>query len=98
MESKDLISIEEICKHYDIPKSFIQSLEEIELIKTTTLKKTQYIEITYVKNIEKMIRLHYELNINIEGLDVVNNLLEQVTQLQEEIHELKNRLKVYEES
>lgn len=96
MESKDLISIEEICKHYDIPKSFIQSLEEIELIKTTTLKKTQYIEITYVKNIEKMIRLHYELNINIEGLDVVNNLLEQIDLLQEEMHELKNRLKIYE--
>ncbi len=43
-----------------------------------------------------MIRLHHELNVNIEGIDVVFNLLEKEKELREELIALKNRLKLYE--
>jgi hypothetical protein len=41
--------------------------------------------------------LHYELHINIEGIDAIYNLLKQVELLQLEIRTLKNKLNSYED-
>jgi hypothetical protein len=43
-----------------------------------------------------MIRLHHELNVNAEGIDVVLNLLEKEMQLRQEVISLKNKLRLYE--
>ena len=43
-----------------------------------------------------MIRLYNELNVNIEGLDIIFNLLEKEKRLREELNALKNKLKLYE--
>ena len=43
-----------------------------------------------------MIRIHRELNVNIEGIDVVFNLLNKVDVLQSEINAVRNRLRLYE--
>ena len=96
MQTKDIISIQQICTNYNIPVSFISALNEIELVKIITIQKTQCIYKTQIKDLEKMIRLHYELDINIEGLDAIYNLLKQVKSLKEEIYELNNRLGFYE--
>ena len=97
METKDLISIQQFCSHYKIPISFITSLNEFELIEIVMFKEMQFINKTQIREIEKMIRLHYELDINLEGMDAVYNLLKQVASLQEEIVELTNKLKFYED-
>lgn len=96
MEEKDIISIEVFCAHYQVPESFVTSLREFELIETVMSEGVEYIEVAHLSTVEKLVRLHYELNINMEGLDVVNNLLRRVTELQDEIHVLRNRLKLYE--
>ena len=96
MEIKDKISVQQICIHYNIPISFVKALSEFELVEIMTIREIQYISTTQIRNIEKMIRWHYELHINMEGLDVVNNLLKQVESLQEEIISLDNRLKFHE--
>jgi len=96
MKTKDIISIRQFCIHYNIPISFIKSLNEFDLVEIITIKKIQYINSTQIKEIEKMIHWHYELDINMEGLDVVNNLLKQVESLQDEIIMLDNRLKFHE--
>jgi hypothetical protein len=46
--------------------------------------------------LEKMIRLYTELNINLEGIDVILNLLEKERQLRAELNALRNRLRLYE--
>ena len=92
MESKEFISIHQFCEHYNVPISFIYSLKEVELIEVIICRDTECIRITHIKKLEKMIRLHFELNINIEGLDAVNNLLQQIEQLNQENLELKDRL------
>ena len=43
-----------------------------------------------------MMRLHYELDINFEGMDAIFNLLKKVESLNESIVELHNRLKRFE--
>ena len=41
-------------------------------------------------------RLHYDLDINIEGIDAIYNLLKQVEELQSQIITLRNKLNFYE--
>ena len=96
MESKDLIPIQLLCKRYNVPVSFINTLQEFKLIELIFEKDAFYIHTTQIKAVEKMMRLHYDLDINFEGMDVIFNLLKKVELLNEDIIALHNRLKRFE--
>jgi hypothetical protein len=96
METQKLISIQQFCEHYKISTAFINDLKEYELIEIIVTDNQDYIKITHITQVEKMIRLHYDLNINLEGVDVIYNLLNQVDSLKKEITELQNKLNFYE--
>jgi len=97
MTTNSIIPISEFCSHYNIPDSFIESLCDIDIIDIVMQENIKHIRAEQINIIEKMIRLHYQLDINIEGLDVINNLLEQINQLQYEIIELHNKLDFYKD-
>lgn len=96
MKTENFISIQQICTHYNIPRSFVSALEYYELIEIISVQNAPCIHKTQIKNIEKMMRLHYELDINFEGMDAIFNLLKKVESLNESIVELHNRLKRFE--
>lgn len=97
MENEHLIQIEQFCVHYNIEYSFIKSLTEFGLLEITTIEDTHYLPKEYIGNLEKMIRLHYDLDINIEGIEAISHLLQRVDHLQAELTLLKNRLRQYEQ-
>lgn len=97
MDRENLISIQEFCSLYKIPETFIASLYEYELIEITTTENIQCVRVTQIKNIEKLIRFHYEMDINLEGIHAISNLLEKVENLQDRIKDLDNKLRFYEE-
>lgn len=96
MDTQELIIVDVFCKEYEIEMHLIEDLEEFGLIQTIVYKENKYININELVTIEKVIRLHNELNINKEGIEVVLNLVEKVTNLQTEVNYLKNRLGLYE--
>jgi hypothetical protein len=91
MENKSLIPVEELCAHYNIEIAFISSLSEYELIELTRLDEIIYVHIDQIRDIEKMIRLHFELNINLEGIDAIYHLLKKVDRLESELKYVKRR-------
>lgn len=97
MDTTDLIPIQLLCKRYDIPESFINRLQEFQLVELIVEENDFYINTTQLKKVEKMMRLHFDLDINFEGLDAIYNLLDQVESLKKEIRILHNRLRVYED-
>jgi hypothetical protein len=97
MESRNLISIQLLCRRYNVPVSFIDTLQEFQLIEVILENDDFFIHVAQIKEVERMMRLHYDLDINIEGVDVIYNLLEQVNSLKEEITSLHNRLRLYED-
>ena len=97
MEVTDLISITTFCTHYNVPTTFINDLKDYELIEIVVSNNDKYIKVTQINEVEKMMRLHYDLNINLEGLDAVYNLLKRVETLQSEITSLNNKLRLYED-
>ncbi len=93
---KHLISTEDFCSHYKVEYTFINSLQKHGLIKIITVDQNSYIDHDHLKNIEKLVRLHYDLDINIEGIETITYLLQRIKDMQQEIIFLKNNLSMYE--
>ena len=77
--------------------SFINALQEYELVEITITDDENYLKVNQLHDVEKMMRLHYDLDINIEGIDVIYNLLKQLEELQSQIRTLENKLNAYNE-
>jgi hypothetical protein len=91
-----LISTDDFCTHYKVEYSFINSLQEHGLIKITTIDKISFIDNDHLYELEKLVRMHYDLEINLEGIEAITYLLDRVSAMQNEITSLKNRLWLYE--
>lgn len=96
MNLDDLILMDEICTHYHVERRFVRALHDSDIIPIETVKQKEYIPTEKISEFEKMRRLHYEMNINLEGLEAIRDLLHKVEKLQQEKQHLKNRLRLYE--
>jgi len=92
MENERLVTLETICNHYSIETSFIRSLNEYGLIEITQVDQVECIDQDRLGVMESLMNLHYELNINMEGIDVISHLLNRMKEMQKEIVLLRNRL------
>jgi hypothetical protein len=86
-----------LCVHHNIEFSFIRNLGDFGLIETVSIEKVDYIPEDQLEKLERMLRLHRELDINMEGIETIDHILARVNQLQREIADLKNRLRLYED-
>lgn len=89
-----LITITEYCINCNIEPEFIFSLEDSDIISLTIVDTEKYIHKEQLTELEKYIHLHYDLHINIEGIDAIRHLLGKVENMQQEISELKFRLQL----
>jgi hypothetical protein len=96
METEYLIALDEFCASHNIEISFVTSLQESGLIEITTIKKTGFIEANQLQQLERFVRLYYELDINLEGIETINYLLQRIGSMQDEIITLRNKLRIYE--
>jgi len=96
MNTNNLISTQILCSHYDIEISFVDQLSKMGLIQIEVVEQNLYIHQDQISNFEKIVRLYYELDVNLEGIDIVFNLLEKERELQTELIALKNKLRLYE--
>lgn len=96
MNLEEFIATEELCSRYKVEYTFIRSLSESGLLEVVIIEQREYVHFDKVSEFEKMRRLHYDLDINLEGLEAINHLLKQVNKLQKRNMELRNRLDIYE--
>ena len=96
METNYLIAVDEFCANHNIEISFISSLQQTGLIEITTIKEAGFIDPNQLLQLEKIVRLYYELDINLEGIETINHLLRRISSMQDEIIALRNKLRIYE--
>ncbi|MBK8566341.1 MAG: chaperone modulator CbpM [Saprospiraceae bacterium] len=96
MSTENYVPVQQLCLHYNIEMSFINSLHEYGLIEINTIEASHFLHHDKISDLEKMIRLYHELDINLAGIDSVLHLLEKIDGLQTELSALRNRLRVYE--
>jgi hypothetical protein len=96
MLTKELIPAQEFCIYHNIELSFIYALRDYDLIEVIQLQEEIFVPQHQVLHLEKLIRLHYEMEINLEGIETITHLLQKVCMLQQHVLELNNRLNSYE--
>ena len=95
-EIEKYIQVSEICSSYQVDISFVLELHENGLIQCVSQQKEWYVEREQIGEVERMIRMRQELDLNVEGIDVVVQLLQKIQDMQNEVHRLENRLRLYE--
>lgn len=96
MTDQDLIPTQTICSLYSIEVPFVDTLNNMGLIRILKIENNQFIHQDQINDLEKIIRLYNDLNVNLEGIDIVFNLLNKERKLKRELITLKNRLRLYE--
>lgn len=92
MKTGDLVPAKDFCVHHNIEYSFISSLHNSGLIRVTSVKRSTFIHVDEMKKLEKFVRLHYDLDINLEGLETINHLLDKIESMHKELVQLRNRI------
>lgn len=98
MQQEELISASEFCIHHNIELSFIHALREYGLIETVFIEENIFLRRDELDSLEKIVRLHYDLDINLEGIQTIKHLLHRIQTLQEQINRLTNSLKAYDDN
>ena len=96
MATGHLITITDFCGYHGIEHTFIYSLHEAGLIKMDTVDQTAHIPQSELQNLERMIRLHHDLDINVAGIEAIIHLLQKVESMNENIRHMRNKLLFYE--
>ncbi|MEO6820342.1 MAG: chaperone modulator CbpM [Ginsengibacter sp.] len=91
MENDNLIPANDFCLYHNVEYSFIHSLNDSGLITVTSVEQHEFIPMTEMQKLEKFVRLHYDLDINLEGIETINYLLEKIEKMQGELLQLRNR-------
>jgi hypothetical protein len=95
MSHEELVSVNDFCTHHQIELSFLESLHEFGLIELNREENGLFLHSGELASVERLVRLHYELSINLEGIDVINHLLLQMEHMNQEMAQLRTKLRFY---
>lgn len=97
MKQEKYITIKTFCRHHGVDESFIYTLHEFEILQIESRDDEPMLPVEELPILEKMVRLHQELDINPEGIQAVYQLLQQVEELQEELATLRRKLNRFDD-
>ncbi len=96
MQTEEMIPADEFCIHHNIELSFIYSLKESGLIEMSSVEEKVFVPVSQLNQLERLVRLYYEMDINLEGIETITYLLQRMNDMQQQIILLNNRLSIYE--
>ena len=88
------ISREELVKIYNIEITFFDELVDSGLLNIQTENEIRYLMYEDLPNFERFTNWHYDLDINLPGLEVIHEMLKKMEVLKQRNRELMNRLSV----
>jgi len=95
MAAQKLIAVKEFCVHHRIKTDLVLELHRNEMIELVWVKRTGYIPEKSLPSLEKILRLHRDLQINLEGIQTILHLLGRLEENQAELTRLRNQLEFY---
>lgn len=96
MKEEPYILIQHYCETTSVDPKFIEQLFECGLIQHLEYGDAPAIHQEELPTIERMVRLHYDLEINLEGLQVIAHMREKMIRMQKELKVLERKLKRFE--
>lgn len=84
------ISREELVKLYNVELHFFDDLADSGLIRTETDNEVHYLLYDELPAFERFANWHYDLDVNLPGLEVISELLKKIETLQQENRRMKH--------
>lgn len=91
-----LIIIEEYCKNSRIESSFVSLLINEGLIDVQVADGQMYLYESQLGELDRFANLYYDLSVNVEGIDIIHNLLKKMENMEKELYILRKRLHVHD--
>ena len=92
MKMQKYIKIADFCQGHALEESFLYALHEVDLIEIVQVERTPAIRRSQLDRLERLVRLHRDLELGPQALLTVDHLLGRMEALQEEVLELRRRL------
>jgi chaperone modulatory protein CbpM len=96
MSPEELIPAREFCTFHHVELSFIHSMHDSGLIGMTIRDGAVFLPADELPKLERLVRWHYELSINPEGIEALSHVLQRLEYLLQENSTLRGRLRHYE--
>ncbi len=96
MDNSNLIQVQQFCILHEVEYTFISDLKNYGLITIIVQEENEYLDHNQLPLLEKLIRFHYDLGVNLEGIDIIYNLLTKIESLQSDLIQSKNKLRLYQ--
>lgn len=96
MTNTELIATDDFCIYHQIEQTFITDLQDAGLVHITIVNQERFIPHDELSQLEKLTRMHRELDINVPGIASIVHLLERIDGMQQEMKALRNQLRRYE--
>lgn len=84
-----LFKIVDICRSNNIEAAFIKELHQNGLIEIMIIESQEFVHEDEVARIQKYQNWHYDLELNIQGIEIVQQLLYKIEALKQQVKSLK---------
>jgi hypothetical protein len=84
------------CESYQVDYNFVDELESRGLITLVMIEEEKWVHHDQLSDLEQFTRWHYDMDINLEGIETIAHLLGKIKSMQNEVALLKTRLGLYE--
>ncbi len=92
---EDIVMIEEYARQSHTDVQFIHQLSQNGLIQIVIHQQAPCVPSRQLPLLEKYTRLHYDLDINLEGIEAISHLLQRLEIMQNEVENLRRQLKTF---
>ncbi len=96
MTNEERVAAREFCMSHNVEISFLHALCESGLLEMITEEENVFIYREQLPDLERWVQFHYEMDINLEGIEAINHLLHKIKTMQQEMNILRNKLGLYE--
>lgn len=96
MAEEKYIQIRDFCQGHSLEETFLYQLQEFDLIRIVKVGRQPAIHRRELHRLERLVRLHHDLEISPQGLQAVQHLLDRLEGMQEELRLLRRKLRRWE--
>lgn len=97
MAQQAYITLEEFSRFHRIEGAVLREFVDYGLVQVHLVEEKECLQAADLERAERLVRLHHDLGINPEGLDIILHLREQLIALQAEREALAHRLRKLEQ-
>ena len=91
------IAIEEFCTYHGVQVALLREFADFGLVRLQQQNQQDYLPAEEIEKAERMLRLHAELGINKEGLEIILNMRDQMLSINSELETIRYRLQQLEQ-